>query len=86
MPVVTLPGPMMRGRHSYAILKMMGLVETIARDEDHYVEIAVRLGKDGAWRRHITENVEETRSRVFNDETPIRALEDFFESVCGPAS
>ncbi len=86
LPVVTLPGPMMRGRHSYAILKMMGLDETIARDEDHYVEIAARLGKDGAWRRHIAENVEEMRSRVFNDETPVRALEDFFERVCGPAS
>ena len=82
LPVVTLPGSMMRGRHSYAILKMMELEETISRNEDHYVEIAVRLGKNDGWRKSIADKVKETRSRVFNDETPIRALEDFFERVC----
>ena len=81
-PIVTLPGPMMRGRHTYAILRMMGLDETIAQDQDHYVEIAVRLGTDAEWWEEIARKVENTRSRVFNDETPVRALEDFFERVC----
>jgi predicted O-linked N-acetylglucosamine transferase (SPINDLY family) len=50
LPVVTLPGPMMRARHTYAILTMMGIDETIASDEDDYVAIAVRFGKDGRFR------------------------------------
>ncbi len=82
LPVVTLPGPMMRGRHSYGILRMMGVEDTIARDEDHYVEIAVRLGKDHRWRERVANKVETGRSRAFDDETPIRALEDFLDRVC----
>ncbi len=82
LPVVTLPGPMMRGRHSYAILRMMGLEDTIALDEDDYVEIAVRLGKDRRWRERVANKVKDRSSRIFNDEAPIRALEDFLDRVC----
>ncbi len=32
LPIVTLAGPMMRGRHSAAILQMLGVPETIAAD------------------------------------------------------
>ena len=31
LPIVTLAGPMMRGRHSAAILEMLGVPETIAQ-------------------------------------------------------
>jgi len=34
----------MRGRHSFAILKQMGVCDTIATSIDDYIEIAVRLG------------------------------------------
>ncbi|MBL1211012.1 MAG: glycosyltransferase, partial [Geminocystis sp. GBBB08] len=44
LPVVTCPGELMRGRHSYGILKMLGVTETIASCEEEYIEIAVRLG------------------------------------------
>ena len=44
LPIVTLPGQVMRGRHSYAILMQFGMTETIARDKAEYVDIAVRLG------------------------------------------
>ena len=63
-------------------LKMMGVEDTVAGDEDDYVQIAVRLGKDCTWRERIADKVKKQRSRVFNDETPIRALEEFFERVC----
>src|SRR5439155_5579077 len=33
LPVVTLPGKFMRGRHSYAILTQLGVTESIARDK-----------------------------------------------------
>jgi protein O-GlcNAc transferase len=53
LPVVTLPGEMMRGRHSLAFLTMMGVKDTISADVSDYVAIAVRLARDepcgGAW-------------------------------------
>jgi len=33
----------MRGRLSYAMLKMIGMTQTIASDEAEYIDIAVRL-------------------------------------------
>ena len=53
LPVVTCPGEFMRGRHSYAILKKLGITETIATDKNHYIEIAIRLGLDNQWRQTI---------------------------------
>lgn len=82
LPVVTLPGSMMRARHSYAILTMMGLDETIAKDEDDYVAIAARLGNDERFRRNTARQVVGRRHIVFGDEAPIRALEEFLERVC----
>ena len=84
LPVVTWPGPMMRGRHSAAILTMAALTDTIARDADHYVEIAVRLGRDHAWRKRQREAVREGAHRAFGDAAAIRGLEAFLEEVCGP--
>lgn len=83
LPVVTLPGPMMRARHSYAILTMMGMDATIARDEDDYVAIAARLGKDRRFRRRMAKQVADRRHVIFGDEAPIRALEDFLTKACG---
>jgi len=41
LPVVTMPGRLMRGRHTHAILKMMDICETEGRDMDEYIAIAL---------------------------------------------
>lgn len=82
LPIVTLPGPMMRGRHTYAILKMMGIDELIATDEDDYVAIATRLATDGRWRRRMVKKIADRAPSIFEDEAPVRAFEDFLEGVC----
>jgi len=76
-PIVTLPGPMMRGRHSYAICRQMGIDETTASDLDQYIEIAVRLGTDRSFYAERIEAVRQHRERLFDDPLPIRAFEDF---------
>jgi predicted O-linked N-acetylglucosamine transferase (SPINDLY family) len=81
LPVVTLPGALMRGRHSYAILRLMGLEETIAADLDEYVAIAVRLGRDRDWRRRVAARVVAGQERLFGDEAGLRDLEAFLERV-----
>ena len=43
LPIVTMPGEQMRGRHSAAILQMMGVTDTIAQTLDDYVAMAARL-------------------------------------------
>jgi protein O-GlcNAc transferase len=81
LPIVTLPGNLMRGRHSAAILTMMGLTETIASSLDEYIELAVRLGVDPEWRKQISNTIDANKHRAYRDTTCIHALEDFLETV-----
>lgn len=81
VPVVTLPGPLMRGRHTFAILTMMGRHEGIAADEGDYVDKAARLGRDAAWRRHVSELIAADKHRVYGDLAPVRALERVLEEA-----
>ena len=46
VPVVTLAGERMAGRWSASMLRAIGLHETVAADEDRYVEIASMLVQD----------------------------------------
>lgn len=81
LPVVTCPGKYMRGRHAYAMLKMMGITETIAADVDEYVAIACSLGNDRKFYDRIRKKVASNRHRLYNDVTCIRGLEAFYRKV-----
>jgi predicted O-linked N-acetylglucosamine transferase (SPINDLY family) len=48
VPVVTCPGETFASRHSFGHLSNVGLTDTIARDTDEYVELAVSLAGDPA--------------------------------------
>ncbi len=77
LPVVTLPGPFMRGRVSHGMLRMIGVEDTVARDEDDYIAIAIRLGSDEAFRRAVRARIEANRGKLYNDEACVRGLEEF---------
>jgi predicted O-linked N-acetylglucosamine transferase (SPINDLY family) len=79
LPIVTMPGAMMRGRHCAAILQMMGVTETIAATVDDYVSIAVRLAKDPAERQALRERMKASAHKVYRDRACITALEDFLD-------
>jgi tetratricopeptide (TPR) repeat protein len=83
LPIVTLPGSTMRARHAAALLTMMDLGDTIARDRDDYVAIAVRLGADAAWRRHLENETAARVDRLFDDPAPLRSLERFLIESAG---
>jgi predicted O-linked N-acetylglucosamine transferase (SPINDLY family) len=79
LPIVTLRGTTMRGRHSAAILEMMGVTDTIADTLDDFVAIAAKLARDrdarGAARRRIADN----KHKVYRDRACVTALEDHIE-------
>ena len=82
-PVVTLPGRFMRGRHAYAILKMMDIGDTIASSVDDYISIAVRLANDMQWRKDISASVHQNKHRIYRDRECIAGLESFLRNVSG---
>jgi protein O-GlcNAc transferase len=81
LPIVTWPGPLMRGRHCDAILRMLGIGETIAGSEAEYVDIAVRLARDPALRTALRQRTAANKAKLFADATPVRALEQWIEDV-----
>ena len=81
LPVVTLPGELMRARHSSAILTQLGVTETIAQDSVDYVDIAVQLGLDRQWRQGIISRMVDGYPGLYSDTRSVGALEDFYRRV-----
>jgi protein O-GlcNAc transferase len=81
LPIVTMAGPLMRGRHTTAVLTMMGVTETITTSIDDYVAVAQRLATDTAWRAAMREQMKANRHRVYRDRACIEALQEFLLRV-----
>jgi protein O-GlcNAc transferase len=81
VPIVTLAGEMMRGRHTAAILDMMDVQETTARTIDEYVAIAGFLGRNVERRNELSTEIANKKHRIYRDRTCITALEAFLDSA-----
>ena len=85
LPVVTMPGKLMRGRHTHAILKMMNISETEGGNMDEYVAIAARLAKEPAWREEISKKIARNRHLAYRDMGCVHGLEEFIRSAVARA-
>jgi predicted O-linked N-acetylglucosamine transferase (SPINDLY family) len=81
LPIVTCPGEFMRGRHTDSFLKLLGVTDTIAKNEAEYIDIAVKLGIDKNWRNSISEMMSQNHHYLFDDQACIVGLEAFYKEV-----
>lgn len=81
LPVVTYPGEFMRGRHSYGILKTLGVTDTIASNEAEYIEIAVKLGLSPEWRNSAVQQMLQRHAYLYDDKTCVIGLEEFYRRI-----
>jgi predicted O-linked N-acetylglucosamine transferase (SPINDLY family) len=81
LPVVTCPGRFMRGRHAYAMLRMMQIEQTVCGTKDQYIETAVGLGLDPDARARLRDLIRKRRTRLYADRVFMSALEDFYDRV-----
>jgi CRISPR-associated protein Csy1 len=81
LPVVTLPGTLMRGRQSAAMLSALGVGELIARDAGHYVELATQLGRRRELREELSRRIAANASALFDRPEPVKALDRFLAGV-----
>jgi protein O-GlcNAc transferase len=84
LPMVTMAGALMRGRHSAAMLAMMGMSDLVSRTVDDYAAAAARLGRDGEWRMAVKARISANKHRLYHDRACIAALEDFLDRVARP--
>jgi predicted O-linked N-acetylglucosamine transferase (SPINDLY family) len=80
-PIVTLPGPLLRGRITAACYRQMGVLDCIARTEDEYIQTALRLGMDPAWREHVRAEILSRKHLLYEDAAAVRQLEQFLRDA-----
>ena len=76
LPVVAFEGEFMRGRLASGPLRLLGLDELVATSTAEFVDIALRLADDAAWRGRMAQEIAQRRHALFDDRAPVRALEE----------
>ena len=71
-------GKGMRDRITGACYRQMGLSDCIAATDQEYAAIALRLGKDPAWRDQFRAEILSRKHVLFEDTEAVRELERFF--------
>lgn len=67
IPMVTLPGELMRSRFAFSALQQAGVMTTVARDLPDYIEIASRLLHDADERATIRMAVSAAAQSIYRD-------------------
>jgi predicted O-linked N-acetylglucosamine transferase (SPINDLY family) len=75
-PIITCPGTFMRGRHTSAVLEMIGCEEMIAKNPTEWVSLAIELSRDSERLANLRAKVTTTINQAFRDIACIRGLED----------
>ncbi|MBI2567158.1 MAG: tetratricopeptide repeat protein [Candidatus Schekmanbacteria bacterium] len=81
LPAVTLSGPVSRGRMGTAMLRRLGIFETIAGTPAGYVDIAARLGHDKHFRRELRQRVGAANHLLYDDPAYAGGLASFLEKA-----
>jgi len=74
LPIVAREGRFMRGRQSAAMLRLIGVPELVVADDRSYVELAIRVASDSAYRGLLANRITAGLPRLFGRDEPIIAL------------
>lgn len=85
LPIVTLPGPFMRGRQSAAMLAAMDLPELVVRDEDDYVRRVARVAGDVDYRFDVVARIRAAQGAVFDTAAPVHAFAQHLRDLAAGA-
>jgi predicted O-linked N-acetylglucosamine transferase (SPINDLY family) len=85
-PVVTLPGEFQRGRHTQAMYRRMGAIDSIADSPGDYIERALSFGTDRARRDAFRAEILRRNGVLFEDTTVVREFERFFREAVARSS
>ena len=81
-PIITWPNsPILCSRVTTAYYEEIGVMDCVAHSAEEYVDIAVRLGTDAAWRNTIETRISENSHLLFKRQEVLEELSAFFQSV-----
>jgi len=83
LPVVTREGKFQRTKHASAILRTLGIEELITYTEEEYISLVEKLILNELLRKNLKSKIKSNENYIYKNIEPIRALENFLESVGG---
>ncbi|MDC3273398.1 tetratricopeptide repeat protein [Alphaproteobacteria bacterium] len=81
LPVVTREGKFQRTKHASAILRSLKIEELITCTEEDYIDLVEKIILDNKFRKKLKSKIKSNEKILYKNKKPIRALENFFESV-----
>ena len=79
VPLITCAGTFMRGRHSYAMFRMMDMPSAIARDKDDLVHKLIALGQEPDRREAMRGELGQRKQALYADKSLIEAFDGFLK-------
>ena len=84
-PIVTWPGPFARSRITHALYRQIGVEGLAAESAPHYIELALRLANDLAWRKELQDELRQKKHALYENVALVRELERFFAAAVAAA-
>jgi protein O-GlcNAc transferase len=81
VPIITREGKFQRTKHASAILKILELEELIANSEQEYVSLVEKVVMEPKYLNYVKSKIRLRERFLYANEAPIRALENFFDTV-----
>jgi predicted O-linked N-acetylglucosamine transferase (SPINDLY family) len=85
VPIVTWPGPFARSRITHALYRQMEIEGLSAESAAHYVELALRLANDTAWKAQLQAELRGKKQVLYENIDVVRELERFVITAVGAA-
>ncbi|MDB5619835.1 hypothetical protein, partial [Tardiphaga sp.] len=76
----------MRGRHTLAFYRQMGVTECVATDAESYAALAVRLVHDVEFRTRIRGEIKARAPRLFDQPGAVREAEAYWDKALAARS
>jgi predicted O-linked N-acetylglucosamine transferase (SPINDLY family) len=80
-PIVTWPGPFMRGRVTFACYRQMKELACVSEKQADYARLALRMGQDVEYRRDVRKRLLAASGVLYSNRALIDELADFFEQA-----
>ncbi len=81
LPVVALPGALMRGRQSAAMLERLGIPELVCSEPDAQVRQALAVARDPEYRRSLRARIDAGVDTMLEGRDALAALQTHFEAL-----
>jgi predicted O-linked N-acetylglucosamine transferase (SPINDLY family)/ADP-heptose:LPS heptosyltransferase len=78
VPIVTLPSSFLKGRITQALYRQMNVLDCVVKNRAEYIEKAVHLGCDAAYREAVRRRILSANSVLYENSAGVRELEKFF--------